>query len=495
MKNKNLKKKLNIEIESKLLDDFKSLMSKKSINLSSFLEGIFSEELRKDGHYEFIEIGTSDFDTLIQNCSDTTKGISIEPIGYYINRLPNKDNVIKVQAAMSDNEGYIDVYYIEDNKILENNLPWWVRGSNSVNKPHPFTIKCIGEDVYNKLVTIDKVPTITWSKLINDYNVKSIDYLKIDTEGYDHIILNAYLDMCEKNKNLLANKIKFECHKEVSNLVETEKVLKRFEGYQIKRLETDILLTKMKIPRIIHQTSGFRKDELPKEIVDNINRLKDMNPGWEHRYYDNDDCIEFIKDNYDQETLDLYLTINPDFGQARADFFRYLLMYKVGGVYLDIKSTTLSPLDDILNPNDEYLLCNWGSKDWADIIGNINGEFQNWHIICIPNHPFLKKTIEVVKDNIINYDPILLPTLKGVDTKKSNVLLTTGPIAYSKSILSLMNNYKNSEKVREFTYDNSFQLEYSFFRLENESIYKGSSYDKHHTLYNGYSNGDLILKK
>jgi hypothetical protein len=249
------------------------------------------------------------------------------------------------------------------------------------------------------------------------------------------------------------------------------------------------------IPRIIHQTSGFKKDELPQEIVDNINRLKDMNHGWEYRYYDNDDCIEFIKDNYDQETFDLYLSINPKFGQARADFFRYLLMYKEGGVYLDIKSTTLSPLDNILKSSDEYLLCNWGSKDWADIIGNKNGEFQNWHIICIPNHPFLKKTIETVKTNIINYNPKNIPKLKGVDTKKTNVLFTTGPIAYSKSILSLIDNYKNSDKIREFIYDTNFQLEYSFFRLENDSIYKGTSSDKHHTLYNGYSDSELIIKK
>jgi hypothetical protein len=32
--------------------------------------------------YDFIEIGTSNFDTLIEAADDTTVGLSIEPVGY-----------------------------------------------------------------------------------------------------------------------------------------------------------------------------------------------------------------------------------------------------------------------------------------------------------------------------------------------------------------------------------------------------------------------------
>jgi hypothetical protein len=102
--------------------------------------------------YNFIEIGTSDFDTLIENCSNEC-GLSVEPIKYYIDRLPDKPNVKKLQVAISDVDGYMDVYYISDDKIIEYNLPWWVRGSNSVNRPHPFAIKEMGEELYNQLVS------------------------------------------------------------------------------------------------------------------------------------------------------------------------------------------------------------------------------------------------------------------------------------------------------------------------------------------------------
>jgi hypothetical protein len=90
-------------------------------------------------HYDFIEIGTSDFDTLIETSNDDTIGISIEPIKHYLDRLPNKKNIIKVNAACSDSNENLKIYYISVEDIQKYNLPYWVRGCNSVNKPHNYT--------------------------------------------------------------------------------------------------------------------------------------------------------------------------------------------------------------------------------------------------------------------------------------------------------------------------------------------------------------------
>ena len=51
-----------------------------------------------------------------------------------------------------------------------------------------------------------------------------------------------------------AQKIKFECHPEVSNVEEIEKIILKFKQYYVERDGTDVILTKVKIPRIIHQT-------------------------------------------------------------------------------------------------------------------------------------------------------------------------------------------------------------------------------------------------
>jgi FkbM family methyltransferase len=141
--------------------------------------------------YNFIEVGTSDFMTLIQSADDQTVGLSIEPISEYLDRLPNKPKVQKVNAALSDTDDTIEIYHIESKDLEKYNLPYWIRGCNSVNGPHEFTKKKIGDETYNKLVKIDKVPTISWKTLIEKYNIGSIDYLKIDTEGHEHIILKG----------------------------------------------------------------------------------------------------------------------------------------------------------------------------------------------------------------------------------------------------------------------------------------------------------------
>jgi len=420
-------------------------------------------------NYDFIEIGTSDFDTLIETSNDNTVGISIEPIKYYINRLPDKQNIIKVQAALSTTDGEVDVYYIEDSKIEVNNLPWWVRGSNSINNPHPFAIKELGEELYNSLVTIEKVPTISWKTLIDSYNVGSVDYLKIDTEGHDHIIFRDFLDYCKEHSFPIPSKITLEYHDGVSNKVEIDKLVSELPGYQIIRHISDITLIKPQIPRVIHQT--YKTNDLPTEISEVVQRLKDMNPTFEYKFYNDKDCVGFIKENYDEETLNLYSSINPNYGSAKSDFFRYLLMYKVGGVYLDIKSCTTKPLEEVLLPTDEYLLTHWEGLDWADELKYYFGEFQNWHIICKPNHPFLKRVIEIVKDNIKNY-------IGGAD--KYSVLRVTGPIAYSKGIIELISQHKKNSvdsPVREFLLENEIGLQYMSTTIHHHNLID-SSYSK-----------------
>jgi autotransporter strand-loop-strand O-heptosyltransferase len=197
-------------------------------------------------HYDFIEIGTSDFDTLIENADDNTIGLSIEPIKFYLDRLPDKKNVTKVNAAISEYSGFIDIYHIEEDKIIENNLPYWVRGCNSVDKPHEYVVNKIGKDLYDKIVTKTRVIKMDWYSLVDMFNIEGITHLKIDTEGHDHIILESYLNQCNINPKLLADTIEFECN-EISNKEAIDNILLKIQNiYNIDRRENDIFLNKKK---------------------------------------------------------------------------------------------------------------------------------------------------------------------------------------------------------------------------------------------------------
>jgi hypothetical protein len=191
------------------------------------------------------------------------------------------------------------------------------------------------------------------------------------------------------------------------------------------------------IPRIIHQT-GVARSRLRDELTLNMERIKQQNPGWEHRYYDDDDVASFVLQEYGPRMLSLVQRIKaPPYGAVRADLFRYLLMYKCGGVYLDIKSRPLRPLDEILRPQDRYLLAQWDNQPGQEFAGfglhpelrSISGgEYQQWHILAAPAHPFLEAVIERVSRNLRSYNPALH------GTGQHGVLRVSGPIAYSLTI-------------------------------------------------------------
>ncbi len=195
-------------------------------------------------HFDFIEVGTSDFHTLIEEATDSTIGLCVEPLDYQLNNLPNKKNVVKLNAALSNKIGTVNLYYIDDEKIYENNLPFWVRGCNSVNKPHEFTKKKIGADLYDEIVSIKKVPTVTWEKIISDYGIGSIDFLKIDTEGHEHIILEDYFNICQNNPELFANEILFE-YNETSNKEKLDELIYIIKStYDVTYDDADVKLKK-----------------------------------------------------------------------------------------------------------------------------------------------------------------------------------------------------------------------------------------------------------
>jgi hypothetical protein len=200
----------------------------------------------------------------------------------------------------------------------------------------------------------------------------------------------------------------------------------------------------MTIPKFIHQTIA-NKQRIHPVFVKNIAILKELNPGWEYRLYDDEDIIEFIKSSYDREFMRAYERINPAYGPARADLFRYLLMHKLGGVYLDIKSTLTRKLDDVLNTSDEFILSRWPNKKGHRHYGwgrhrelGAEEEFQQWHIVATPKHCFLEAVIQRVMRNIESYNPVR----DGIG--RLGIVRVTGPVAYTLGILSVKDrcNYR-----------------------------------------------------
>jgi len=179
-----------------------------------------------DMRYDFVEIGTADFDTLIQKASVDSVGLSVEPIRYYLERLPSPKGVRKVLAAITQVSGDVDIHWIPPEKIRRLRLWWWMRGCGSLG-PHPAVYPRLKNKgiVYEDVVVIERVKGMTLQELFVENKVESIGILKVDAEGCDGYIIEAFADLCAAAGYLLADRVEFENNglvpvAEVSHVIE-----------------------------------------------------------------------------------------------------------------------------------------------------------------------------------------------------------------------------------------------------------------------------------
>ena len=193
--------------------------------------------------YDFIEIGTSDFDTEIQK-NDSKCGVSIEPIAYYLDKLPNKKNCIKLKMGISDYNGKCIVNYLSEKTIQKYKFPYWVRGCNSINSYKKTVTKLCKDKCIDieKIIEKDEVSVTTLYQIINKLSIDGVYFLKIDTEGHDTLILKKFYEEINNNM-LLPHVIQFESNI-LSSVEDVNNIINLFsnKGYELVETGNDVIL-------------------------------------------------------------------------------------------------------------------------------------------------------------------------------------------------------------------------------------------------------------
>jgi mannosyltransferase OCH1-like enzyme len=158
----------------------------------------------------------------------------------------------------------------------------------------------------------------------------------------------------------------------------------------------------MTIPMLIHQTA--KTADLPAECKSYQQQLLALHPGWKYHLWTDEDNLNFVKREF------------PDFSGTftalpkaimRADVIRYLLMYRLGGLYLDTDYEMLKPFDLL---HHEAVLP-WESSRKPVPGGDL---LCNCIFASAPGHPIFKMMIDDLKAN---------PPL----SDKADVIEATGP--------------------------------------------------------------------
>ena len=224
MNNKLLKKIAGIFgyklIEKDFIKNQRLISEQSSLNLKNTLNKIF-----KDFNItSIIQIGANDgdkFDELKNFISSKNLNcILVEPIKKYFDLMTKnysqEKNFIFENSAISVHEKTNYIFSVKE-KYLERYSDH-VRGISSFNKSH-----VLKHNVKNSHIEKIKVNTQTIGELINKYQLKSLDLLYVDAEGYDGDIVLSFLRDNNKLKPIIIFEyihIKNSIFKEVINEME-----------------------------------------------------------------------------------------------------------------------------------------------------------------------------------------------------------------------------------------------------------------------------------
>ncbi len=215
----------------------------------------------------------------------------------------------------------------------------------------------------------------------------------------------------------------------------------------------------MSIPLNLYQT--WKTLDLPPKMKENVEILKLQNPEFNYYLYDDNMCREFIENNFDKSVLYTFDKLKP--GAYKADLFRYCILYKNGGIYLDIKYRCVKGFKLIYLTDGEYFV-----RD-HDISNGTHGIYQAL-LVCYPYNNILLKCIneivENVKNNYWNFNNNII----------SNSLTITGPLLMSKFFYQYeINNFILSFDIlrNHINYKHMHILEiYKEYREEQKSLDK-----------------------
>ncbi len=131
------------------------------------------------------------------------------------------------------------------------------------------------------------------------------------------------------------------------------------------------------IPKVIHQTWKTREIEAPFRQAW-VDSWQELNPDWDYRLWTDEDLEEFIRTEF-PSFLATYLSY--DVAIKKVDAARYLILKRLGGVFVDLDFICLRPLEALLEK--EFILFGQQFDN-----PRAPGAICNAFMASAPDHPF-----------------------------------------------------------------------------------------------------------
>jgi mannosyltransferase OCH1-like enzyme len=170
----------------------------------------------------------------------------------------------------------------------------------------------------------------------------------------------------------------------------------------------------MNIPLELWQT--YKSSNLPRQAIPLVQSWKNKNPQLTVNFMDDAQCNHFIKQNFDDEFYQMYISL--PFGVMRADVWRVAVVYINGGIYADTDTDCIVSVSEWLKPDDRLIIA----------VEQSNGALANFIFAASPKHPALLHVLNTFTEfyNSPNF----------LDTNTDTPIQNFGQHGFSHGILS-----------------------------------------------------------
>ncbi len=224
-------------------------------------------------------------------------------------------------------------------------------------------------------------------------------------------------------------------------------------------------------PKLIWQTWKVNLEDksFPSHFYEFQSIWDERNPEYAHTVLSDDTAQYFIEQTYKQipSVVEAYNSMPKAI--LKADFFRYLITYARGGVYSDIDTYSIQPVDDwysheveVRAARDYVSTPKTGRKHEMPPIGLVIGieadpdrpdwndwyarriQFCQWTIQAKPGHPLLRELIAKITNITLTKKVEGKLQLSKTKEQGSEIMDWTGPGIWSDTVFDYLNDFKIS---------------------------------------------------
>ena len=207
------------------------------------------------------------------------------------------------------------------------------------------------------------------------------------------------------------------------------------------------------IPKQVFQT--WKADFLDEEHYKSLRDFQKLNTDYQFVFYNDKDMHEYMESAWGHHPISSIFR-RTKVGAAKADIWRYCILFDLGGIYLDIDASFRQPLSQIIGEDDSAIIAFEANQismnrsryrkqidqdllPFEDYVEIVEGLKQcsfplpehvvlQWALFFKPRHPILARVIEDITQNAPAFEG------KVIHNMHKTICNLTGPIAYSKAV-------------------------------------------------------------